>query len=184
MEEPGAEEEEDYEEELDEDINGKKTRVGKSANSKAIKKTDSHISISVSSSMLTGNNSQSSMKKRQTHYLKIDDDMRRMIVFEVIVMKDSLKNVCDRYGINFSSAKNVIQIYKKEGRLEKKIVKARKIGGRPKGNDSDGDSDGGLEDIEDDEGDSYEEDGVRISTIAPEEQRCKLNLFIQPIEDA
>jgi len=42
-------------------------------------------------------------------------------------MKEPLKNVCERYGINFSSAKNVIQIYKKEGRLEKKIVKERKI---------------------------------------------------------
>jgi ribosomal protein S25 len=49
--------------------------------------------------------------------------MRRTIVFEVMVMKESLKNVCDRYGINFSSAKNVIQIYRKEGRLEKKIQK-------------------------------------------------------------
>lgn len=47
-------------------------------------------------------------KKRQGHYLKIDDDMRRTIVFEVMVMKESLKNVCDKFGINFSSAKNVI----------------------------------------------------------------------------
>jgi ribosomal protein S25 len=69
-------------------------------------------------------------KKRQNHYLKIDDNMRRTIVFEVIVMKEQLKNVCDRYGINFSSAKNVIQIYKKEGRLEKKVVKTRKAGKR------------------------------------------------------
>lgn len=43
-----------------------------------------------------------------------------------MIMKDSLKNVCDRYQINFSSAKNVIQIFKKEGRLEKKVVKERK----------------------------------------------------------
>jgi hypothetical protein len=60
--------------------------------------------------------------------------MRRIIVFEVMVMKESLKNVCDRYRINFSSAKNVIQIYKKEGRLEKKVVKTRKNG---KGKDRD-----------------------------------------------
>ncbi len=31
-----------------------------------------------------------------------------------------------KYDINFSSAKNVIQIFKKEGRLEKKVVRARK----------------------------------------------------------
>lgn len=52
--------------------------------------------------------------------------MRRIILFEVIVMNDSLKSVCDRYDINFSSAKNVIQIFKKEGRLEKKQQRARK----------------------------------------------------------
>ena len=62
--------------------------------------------------------------------------MRRTIVFEVMVMKESLKNVCDRYEINFSSAKNVIQIYKKEGRLEKKVVKTRKSGkGKAMGQD-------------------------------------------------
>jgi len=72
------------------------------------------------------NSNNSNGKKRQTHYLKIDDDMRRVIVFDVMIMKESLKNVCDRHRINFSSAKNVIQIYKKEGRLEKKLVKARK----------------------------------------------------------
>lgn len=41
-------------------------------------------------------------------------------------MNNPLKNVCMKYDINFSSAKNVIQIFKKEGRLEKKIVRARK----------------------------------------------------------
>lgn len=41
-------------------------------------------------------------------------------------MNNSLKAVCDKHNINFSSAKNVIQIYKKEGRLEKKVVRCRK----------------------------------------------------------
>lgn len=41
-------------------------------------------------------------------------------------MNYPLKAVCERYHINFSSAKNVIQIYKKEGRMEKKIVRERK----------------------------------------------------------
>lgn len=73
-------------------------------------------------------------------------------MFEVMVMKESLKNVCDRYGINFSSAKNVIQIYRKEGRLEKKIQKTRKPGqsGKRGGDDSDGGySDYGNEDYYD-----------------------------------
>ena len=41
-------------------------------------------------------------------------------------MKNSLKNVCLRHNINFSSAKNVLQIYRKEGRLEKKMFRQRK----------------------------------------------------------
>ena len=105
--------------------------------------------------------------------MKIDDDMRRIIVFEVMVMKESLKNVCDRYGINFSSAKNVIQIYKKEGRLEKKIVKARKNAGAKSGKnvgDSDA-SEGGNDDegLEEEGGSDVDEEGMRVTTIAPEE---------------
>lgn len=41
-------------------------------------------------------------------------------------MNNSLKSVCEKHNINFSSAKNVIQIYKKEGRLEKKVHRIRK----------------------------------------------------------
>lgn len=99
------------------------------------------------------NNSSSTSfnKKRQTHYLKIDDDMRRTIVFEVMVMKNSLKNVCERYSINFSSAKNVIQIYRKEGRLEKKISKTRKHGRSQDLGSSDYDDDYGFEEGEEDD---------------------------------
>jgi hypothetical protein len=43
-----------------------------------------------------------------------------------MVMNNSLKLVCQKHNINFSSAKNVIQIFKKEGRLEKKVMRTRK----------------------------------------------------------
>jgi hypothetical protein len=43
-----------------------------------------------------------------------------------MVMNNSLKTVCEKHNINFSSAKNVIQIFKKEGRLEKKVMRTRK----------------------------------------------------------
>lgn len=45
-----------------------------------------------------------------------------------MVMNNTLKNVCDKHNINFSSAKNVVQIFKKEGRLEKKVQRTRKGG--------------------------------------------------------
>jgi hypothetical protein len=35
-------------------------------------------------------------------------------------MNNPLKAICEKHKINFSSAKNVIQIFRKEGRLEKK----------------------------------------------------------------
>jgi hypothetical protein len=41
-------------------------------------------------------------------------------------MHSALKAVCEKHNINFSSAKNVIQIFKKEGRLEKKVQRIRK----------------------------------------------------------
>ncbi len=77
-------------------------------------------------------------------------------MFEVMVMKESLKNVCDRYGVNFSSAKNVIQIYRKEGRLQKKLQKARKQGTTVKGI---GGRTGNLSEDSIDSGDDLDEDG-------------------------
>jgi hypothetical protein len=58
--------------------------------------------------------------ERRSKYFKIDDEKRRIIIFEVMIMNNPLKGVCEKHNINFSSAKNVIQIFKKEGRLEKK----------------------------------------------------------------
>lgn len=103
--------------------------------------------------------------------------MRRTIVFEVMVMKESLKDVCDRYRINFSSAKNVIQIYKKEGRLEKKVVKTRKQG-RKSSKNGDDSSDSSSDDDGSEEPAEIDESGTKIVTLAPKEKRCKLNLFI------
>ena len=103
--------------------------------------------------------------------------MRRTIVFEVTVMKESLKDVCDRYRINFSSAKNVIQIYKKEGRLEKKVVKTRKYGNK-KGSFGNESSDSSSDEEGSEEVTELDENGVKIVTLAPKEKRCKLNLFV------
>ena len=115
---------------------------------------------------------------RRQHYEKIDDDMRRNIVFEVMVMKESLKDVYERYKINFSSAKNVIQIYKKEGRLEKKIIKKRKTTKKDARHGRDMLDESFSED-ESDDGIEIDENGEKIVTLAPKEQRCKLNLFVE-----
>ena len=82
-------------------------------------------------------------------------------------MKESLKDVCDRYHINFSSAKNVIQIYKKEGRLEKKVVKTKKIGG--KRNHCGSDTSDYSSDEEGSEGTELDENGNMMVTLAPKD---------------
>ena len=58
--------------------------------------------------------------KRSKRYAKIDDEFRKIIIFEVIHLGSSVRAVSEKLGINVSSAKNVISIYKKEGRIEKK----------------------------------------------------------------
>lgn len=91
--------------------------------------------------------------------------MRQKLVFEVTVMKCQLKEVCERLKINFSSAKNVIQIYKKEGRLAKKVVKARKPGTGRKNNKDDS-AGSGMEDEYDEDGAAGEE-GNGVNNLAP-----------------
>lgn len=59
-------------------------------------------------------------------YNKINDKLRRVLIFEVLIMNNPLKSICEKLNINFSSAKNVISIYRKEGRLEKKTLRVRK----------------------------------------------------------
>lgn len=48
------------------------------------------------------------LENRRSKYLKIDDEKRKIIIFEVMVMNNPLKQVCLKHDINFSSAKNVI----------------------------------------------------------------------------
>jgi hypothetical protein len=67
-----------------------------------------------------------SRKLRKKNYEKIDDDMRKKIIFEVTVLGNKLKTICEKLNINVSSAKNVLAIYKKEGRIEKKKYRVKR----------------------------------------------------------
>ena len=57
---------------------------------------------------------------RSTDYKPITNDIRRKVCFENQVLKVSLSKICKAYNINFLSAKNVIQNFQREGRIEKK----------------------------------------------------------------
>lgn len=71
---------------------------------------------------------------RKKNYEKINDEIRKKIIFEVTVLGNKLKTICEKLNINVSSAKNVLAIYKKEGRIEKKKYRVK----RKNKEDSDG----------------------------------------------
>jgi ribosomal protein S25 len=63
---------------------------------------------------------------RRKNYEKINDEIRKKIIFEVTVLGNKLKTICEKLNINVSSAKNVLAIYKKEGRIEKKKYRVKR----------------------------------------------------------
>jgi hypothetical protein len=67
-----------------------------------------------------------SRRLRKKNYEKINDEIRKKIIFEVTVLGNKLKNICEKLNINVSSAKNVLAIYKKEGRIEKKKYRVKR----------------------------------------------------------
>ena len=67
-----------------------------------------------------------SRRLRKKNYEKINDEIRKKIIFEVTVLGHKLKTICEKLNINVSSAKNVLAIYKKEGRIEKKKYRVKR----------------------------------------------------------
>lgn len=63
---------------------------------------------------------------RKKNYEKINDDIRKEIIIRVTLQGQKLKTVCEHLNINVSSAKNVLAIYKKEGRIEKKKYRVKR----------------------------------------------------------
>lgn len=65
-------------------------------------------------------------RQRKKNYEKINDEIRKKIIFRVTVLGNKLKTICEELNINVSSAKNVLAIYKKEGRVEKKKYRVKR----------------------------------------------------------
>ncbi|CAI2382067.1 unnamed protein product [Moneuplotes crassus] len=63
---------------------------------------------------------------RKKTYEKINDEIRKEIILRVTLQGQKLKTVCEQLNINVSSAKNVLAIYKKEGRIEKKKYRVKR----------------------------------------------------------
>lgn len=74
----------------------------------------------------THSNEQVLKRQRKKNYEKINDEIRKKIIFRVTVLGNKLKTICEELNINVSSAKNVLAIYKKEGRVEKKKYRVKR----------------------------------------------------------
>jgi hypothetical protein len=83
-----------------------------------------NMTIQNTNHFLKGNPSvfsdRSKVIKRRVSYQPICNNIRRKICFENQILKCSLSKVCERYGVNFLTAKTVIQNYQREHRFEKK----------------------------------------------------------------
>ena len=58
-------------------------------------------------------------KQRQGQYNLISNSLRLKIIFDIEVLKKPVRQVCEEYNVNYFSAKNVLALYSKEGRIEK-----------------------------------------------------------------
>jgi len=64
-------------------------------------------------------------KQQRKKYSKIDDQIRMKLLEDVEKNGDTLKAAAERYNVNYSSAKSIFHIYRKEGRILKKPANER-----------------------------------------------------------
>ena len=73
----------------------------------------------------------SSLNKKKTKpiqrsYKTTNDDQRYQFLYQVINKELTVSKAADKYGINYTTAKNILNIYLKEGRVGKKKIRIRK----------------------------------------------------------
>jgi hypothetical protein len=65
---------------------------------------------------VTTSPSQTAQKqKKRPQYHRVSDDMKRDLVFRVMYLNESIRDVCDEISCNFLTGRNLIQRYKKTG---------------------------------------------------------------------
>ena len=64
------------------------------------------------------------IRKKRNAYQKIDDETR-LHLLEAVQNGETLKSAAKRYQVNYSSAKSIFHIYRKEGRILKKATQDR-----------------------------------------------------------
>jgi len=67
------------------------------------------------------------IRKKRNAYHKIDDDIRLKLL-EAVQRGETLKSAAKRYQVNYSSAKSIFHIFRKEGRILKKANNEKGFG--------------------------------------------------------
>src|SRR5688572_11290313 len=67
------------------------------------------------------------IRKKRNAYHKIDDNIR-LGLLEAVQRGETLKSAAKRYQVNYSSAKSIFHIYRKEGRILKKATQEKPFG--------------------------------------------------------
>jgi len=67
------------------------------------------------------------IRKKRNAYQKIDDDIR-LGLLEAVQRGETLKSAAKRYQVNYSSAKSIFHIFRKEGRILKKANNEKGFG--------------------------------------------------------
>jgi len=68
-----------------------------------------------------GINKNKKIRKKRNAYHKIDDDIR-LHLLQAVQRGETLKSAAKRFNVNYSSAKSIFHIYRKEGRILKKAT--------------------------------------------------------------
>ena len=58
-------------------------------------------------------------------YKLIKDEVRYQILKDIFDEELGIRNVAEKYGLKYTSVKNIIELYKKEGRIYKKKIRSR-----------------------------------------------------------
>lgn len=68
------------------------------------------------------------IRKKRNAYHKIDDEIR-LGLLEAVQRGETLKSAAKRYQVNYSSAKSIFHIFRKEGRILKKATQEKTLEG-------------------------------------------------------
>jgi hypothetical protein len=82
---------------------------------------DLHSTNSIDSDILCKSKK---IRKKRAAYQKIDDDIRLKLL-EAVQRGETLKSAAKRYQVNYSSAKSIFHIFRKEGRILKKVTQEK-----------------------------------------------------------